>query len=85
MRTSLSALALAACLAAGGAHAAEGALGRPISGTGVTPNAGIVPANRSWPSTSARSISTAPWDDAVAKGWTVVDMKSEWNKMFAFE
>ena len=43
MRTSLSALALAACLAAGGAHAAEGALGRPISGTGVTPNAGIVP------------------------------------------
>ena len=25
------------------------------------------------------------WDDAVAKGWTVVDMKSEWNKMFAFE
>ena len=25
------------------------------------------------------------WDDAVAKGWTVVDMKSEWNKVFAFE
>ena len=25
------------------------------------------------------------WDDAVAKGWTVVDMKSEWNKIFAFE
>jgi hypothetical protein len=43
MRTSLSALALAALLGAGAAHAAEGALGRPISGTGVTPNAGIVP------------------------------------------
>jgi len=25
------------------------------------------------------------WDDAVAKGWTVVDMKNEWNKVFAFE
>ena len=25
------------------------------------------------------------WDDAVAKGWTVVDMKSEWNQVFAFE
>jgi len=43
MRTSLSVLALGACLGAGGVHAAEGALGRPISGTGVTPNAGIVP------------------------------------------
>ena len=43
MRTNLAALAVAACLGAGGAHATEGALGRPISGTGVLPNAGIVP------------------------------------------
>ena len=25
------------------------------------------------------------WDDAIAKGWTVVDMKRDWNKVFAFE
>ena len=43
IRMNPCALGLAACLCAGGAHAAEGALGRPISGTGVTANAGIVP------------------------------------------
>ena len=25
------------------------------------------------------------WDDAITKGWTVVDMKRDWNKVFAFE
>jgi phosphoserine phosphatase len=25
------------------------------------------------------------WDDAKAKGWTVVDMKKDWNKVFAFQ
>jgi hypothetical protein len=24
-------------------------------------------------------------DDANAKGWTVVDMKKDWNKVFAFQ
>jgi hypothetical protein len=25
------------------------------------------------------------WDEAKAKGWTVVDMKQDWKKVFAFE
>jgi phosphoglycolate phosphatase-like HAD superfamily hydrolase len=25
------------------------------------------------------------WDDAVANGWTVVDMKHDWTRVFAFE
>ena len=25
------------------------------------------------------------WDEATAKGWTVVDMKKDWKKVFAFE
>jgi haloacid dehalogenase-like hydrolase len=25
------------------------------------------------------------WDEAVAKGWTVVDMKADWRRVFAFE
>jgi hypothetical protein len=25
------------------------------------------------------------WDDAVARGWTLVDMKNDWNKVFAHE
>ena len=25
------------------------------------------------------------WDEAVAKGWVVVDMKADWKKIFAFE
>jgi phosphoserine phosphatase len=25
------------------------------------------------------------WDEATAKGWTVVDMKNDWKKVFAFE
>jgi hypothetical protein len=25
------------------------------------------------------------WDEATAKGWTVVDMKQDWKKVFAFE
>jgi phosphoglycolate phosphatase-like HAD superfamily hydrolase len=25
------------------------------------------------------------WDEAVAKGWILVDMKKDWNKVFAFE
>jgi phosphoglycolate phosphatase-like HAD superfamily hydrolase len=25
------------------------------------------------------------WDEAVAKGWTVVDMKKDWKKVFKFE
>jgi phosphoglycolate phosphatase-like HAD superfamily hydrolase len=25
------------------------------------------------------------WDDAVAKGWTVVDMKKDWKRVFAFD
>ena len=24
-------------------------------------------------------------DEGMAKGWTVVDMKRDWNKVFAFE
>jgi hypothetical protein len=43
MRARLCALALAGSLAAGGAQATEGAAGRPISGTSVTPDSGVVP------------------------------------------
>ena len=25
------------------------------------------------------------WDEAVAKGWTVVDMKNDWKQIFAFQ
>jgi len=25
------------------------------------------------------------WDEATARGWTVVDMKKDWKKVFAFE
>jgi hypothetical protein len=25
------------------------------------------------------------WDEAKAKGWTVVDMKQDWKKVFGFE
>ena len=25
------------------------------------------------------------WDEAKAKGWTVVDMKRDWKKVFAFQ
>jgi hypothetical protein len=25
------------------------------------------------------------WDESKAKGWTVVDMKQDWKKIFAFE
>jgi hypothetical protein len=25
------------------------------------------------------------WDEAVAKGWTVVDMKRDWRRIYAFE
>jgi len=25
------------------------------------------------------------WGDAVAKGWTVVDMKNDWSRVFAFQ
>jgi hypothetical protein len=25
------------------------------------------------------------WDEAIAKGWTVVDMKGDWKKVFPFE
>lgn len=25
------------------------------------------------------------WDEATARGWTIVSMKSDWNKIFAFE
>jgi phosphoserine phosphatase len=25
------------------------------------------------------------WDDAMRQGWTVVDMKNDWNKVFAFQ
>ena len=25
------------------------------------------------------------WDEAIARAWTVVDMKRDWNKVFAFE
>lgn len=25
------------------------------------------------------------WDEALAKGWTIVDMKRDWRKVFAFE
>jgi len=25
------------------------------------------------------------WDEATAKGWTVVDMKTDWKRVFAFE
>ena len=25
------------------------------------------------------------WDEAKAKGWTVVSMKNDWKKIFAFE
>jgi hypothetical protein len=25
------------------------------------------------------------WDEAVARGWTVVDMKNDWKRVFAFE
>ena len=25
------------------------------------------------------------WDDAMAQGWTCVNMKSDWSKVFAFQ
>jgi hypothetical protein len=25
------------------------------------------------------------WDQAKAKGWTIVDMKQDWKKVFAFK
>jgi hypothetical protein len=25
------------------------------------------------------------WDEAVGKGWTVVDMQHDWKRVFAFE
>jgi hypothetical protein len=25
------------------------------------------------------------WDEAVRRGWTVTNMKTEWKKVFAFE
>jgi hypothetical protein len=25
------------------------------------------------------------WDEAQAKGWTIVDMKRDWKKVYAFE
>jgi hypothetical protein len=25
------------------------------------------------------------WDEAVRRGWTVTNMKTEWKKIFAFE
>ena len=25
------------------------------------------------------------WDEATAAGWVVVDMKKDWNRVFAFE
>lgn len=25
------------------------------------------------------------WDDAIKHGWSVVDMKQDWNKVFAFQ
>lgn len=25
------------------------------------------------------------WEEAIAKGWTVVDMKNDWKRIFAFE
>lgn len=43
----LSAIALVLTLPIA-AHGTEGALGRPISGTGVTPDAGIVPSEPGW-------------------------------------
>ena len=25
------------------------------------------------------------WDEAVAKGWTVVDMKKDWKRIYPFD
>jgi hypothetical protein len=30
------------------------------------------------------SSSIPKWDEAKAKGWTVVDMKQDWKKVFGF-
>ena len=53
---------------------------RAASSTTPTPSAsGPTTANR----TSASS--TRRWTKAEAKGWTVVDMKNDWKKVFSFE
>lgn len=46
------------------AHATEGALGRPISGTSVVPNAGVVPPEPVW----AINIGEVYVDDSIGRG-----------------
>ena len=44
-------------------------------------------AKREWAYDRKSHIGTLDkaWDEAVAKGWTVVSMKDDWKKIFAFE
>jgi len=36
-------------------------------------------------STSSIGKLDKAWDEAQAKGWTVVNMKDDWKRIFAFE
>lgn len=49
------------------AHATEGALGRPISGTGVTPDAGIVPPEPGW----FANLAEIYYDGSISSSHTV--------------
>ena len=44
-------------------------------------------ANREWAYDRTSHIGKLDkaWDDAKAKGWTVVDMKKDWKRVFSFQ
>ncbi|MFH0352590.1 MAG: HAD family hydrolase [Chromatiales bacterium] len=44
-------------------------------------------AEREWTYDRQSHIGTLnkAWDEAIAKGWTVVDMKADWKKVYPFE
>ena len=44
-------------------------------------------AEREWAYDRTSSIGKLDkaWDDAIAKRWTVVDMKKDWKRVFAFQ
>jgi hypothetical protein len=37
------------------------------------------------PDTKASSLTQALYDQAKKQGWTVISMKNDWKKIFAFE
>ena len=42
-------------------------------------------AEREWAYDRTSHIGKLALDEANAKGWTVVDMKRDWNRVFAFD